>query len=75
MEVMSPGLQGTDNCEELLVIDVIVLFCWNEQLEEVGVGIPIAIGIGLEDGTGGVFGGIGGNGRGLGNVWEVKDRA
>ena len=52
IEVVSPGLQGTDDCEELLVIDVIVLFSRDEQLGEVGTGMPIAIGICLEeDGT------------------------
>ena len=43
VEVVSPGLQSTDDCEEFLVIDVIVLFCWDERLGEVGVGMPVAI--------------------------------
>ena len=30
MEVVPPGFQGMDNCEEFSVIDVIILFCWNE---------------------------------------------
>ena len=30
MDVASPGLQGMDNHEEFVVIDVIVLFSWNE---------------------------------------------
>ena len=30
MEVMSPGLQGSDDSEKLLVIDVVVLFSWDE---------------------------------------------
>ena len=43
MEVMSPGFQGADNSEEFSVIDVIVSFCWREQLGEVGAGVPFAI--------------------------------
>ena len=43
MEVMSPGFQGADNSKEFSVIDVIVSFCWREQLEEVGAGVPFAI--------------------------------
>ena len=43
VEVMSPGFQGADNGEELPVIDIIVLFCWDEQLGEVGAGVPVAI--------------------------------
>ena len=39
-----------------MVIDVIVLFSWDEQLREVGARIPITIGIALEeDGTRGVL--------------------
>ena len=30
MEVMLPGLQGMDNGEELLVVDIIVAFCWDK---------------------------------------------
>ena len=30
MEIVPPGLQGMYDCEEFLVIDVIVLFCWDE---------------------------------------------
>ena len=30
MKVMSLGLQGMDDCEELPVIDIIVLFCRNK---------------------------------------------
>ena len=40
---MSPGLQGMDNGKELPVVDIIISFYWDEQLEEVGTGLPIAI--------------------------------
>ena len=43
MEVMSPGLEGTDDCQEFLVIDIIVPFCWGEGLREVRTGMPFAI--------------------------------
>ena len=32
MEVMPPGLQGMDDCEELSVVDIVVAFRRNEQL-------------------------------------------
>ena len=52
MEIMSPGLQGADDGKEFLVIDVVVLFHWDEQLGEIGTGVSIAIGVSLEeDGT------------------------
>ena len=43
MEVMSPGFEGTDDCQEFSVIDIIVLFCWEEGLKEVRTGVPFAI--------------------------------
>ena len=56
MEIMSSGLQGTDNCKEFSVVDIVVSFCRNEQLREVGAGVPIPIGVGLEeDGTRGIL--------------------
>ena len=74
VEIVSPGLQGMDNCKELMVIDVVVLFSWNEQLEEVGAWVPVSIGIGLkEDGTRGILGGVGGDGKRLGEVGEMED--
>ena len=56
MEVMSPGLQGMDDGEELPVVDVIVSFCWDEQLGEVGAWVPVAVQVSLEeDGARGIF--------------------
>ena len=49
IEVMPPGFQSMDDYKELLVIDVVILFSWDEQLGEVGAGMPIAIGISLEE--------------------------
>ena len=57
-----------------MVIDVVISFCWDEQLEEVGAGVPIAIGISLEkDSTRGVFRGVDGNGERFREVWEMED--
>ena len=37
--------------------------------------MPVSIGISLEeDSTGHIFGSVGGNGKGSGKVWKVKDR-
>ena len=35
VEVVSLGLQGTDDGKEFLVIDVVIFFCWDERLREV----------------------------------------
>ena len=43
MEVMSPGFEGMDDCQEFSVIDIIVPFHWEEGLREVRTGMPFAI--------------------------------
>ena len=43
MEIMSPGFQGTDDCEKLSVVDIIVSFCRDERLREVGARVPVAV--------------------------------
>ena len=43
VEIMSLGLQGMDDCKKLLVIDVVVSFCWDERLREIGAGVPVAV--------------------------------
>ena len=74
MEIVSSGFQGTDNCKELPVIDVVVPLCRNERLREVGTRMPIAVGVCLEEnGARGVLRGIGGNGEGFGEVREMED--
>ena len=61
-----------DNGKEFLVIDVIVLLGGDEQLREVEAGMPVAIRVSLEkDGTGSILQGIGGNGKGFGEIGEV----
>ena len=74
MEVVSPGFQGTDDGEEFSVIDVVVSFRRRERLGEIGAGMPVTVGISLEeDGSGGIFGGVSCNGERGGEVGEVKD--
>ena len=52
MEVISPGFEGTDNCQQFVAIDIIILFCWREGLKKVRAGMPLAVQVGLEeDGT------------------------
>ena len=75
MEVMPPGLQGVDDCEEFLVIDVVVPFCRDEQLGKVGTGVLVTIGVCLEeDSAQGILRGIGGDSEGFGKVREMEDR-
>ena len=47
VEIMSPRLQGADDCEEFPVIDVIIAFSGDERLGKVGAGVPITIGVSL----------------------------
>ena len=74
VEVVLPGFQGMDNGKEFSVVDVVVLFCGRERLGEIGAGMPVTVGISLEeDGSGGIFGGIGRNGERGSEVRKVKD--
>ena len=43
MEVMSPGFEGMDNCQEFVVVDIIILFCWRKGLRKIGAGMPFAV--------------------------------
>ena len=74
MEVVAPGLQGANDGEEFSVIDIIVPFGRGEGLRQVGAGVPIAVGVGLEeDGARRMFRGVRGNSEGGGEIREVKD--
>ena len=43
-------------------------------MEKIGTRMPVTIGVCLkEDSTRGIFGGVGRNGEGSGDVWEVED--
>ena len=35
MEVMSPGFESMDNCQEFMVVDIIILFCQGKGLGKV----------------------------------------
>ena len=48
VEIVSPGLQSMDDCEEFLVVDVIVPFSQDKRLGEVGAGVPVTVWVGLE---------------------------
>ena len=43
VEVMSPGFEGMDDCQEFTVINIIVLFRQGEGLREVRTGMTFAI--------------------------------
>ena len=43
MEIMPPRLQGTDDSEEFPVIDIVVLFCRDKRLREIGTGMPVTV--------------------------------
>ena len=73
VEVVAPRFQGANDGEEFAIIDIVVAFGGGEGLREVGAGVPIATGVGLEeDGARRMFGGVRGNGEGGGEVREVK---
>ena len=71
---MMPGMETADDGKKFLAIDVIIVLGRGEQLGEVGAGVPVSIGVSLqEDTSGGVLGGIGGDGKGMGEVWEAEN--
>ena len=75
VEIVAPGFQGANNGEKFPVVNVVISFSGGEGLQEVRAGMPIAVGVGLkEDGTRHMFGGVRGDGKGDGEVGEVKDR-
>ena len=74
-EIVSPGIQGSHDCEEFSVIDVVVSFGWAERLREIGTGVPVAVDVSLEEySSRGVLRCIGGDGKGGGEVGELEDR-
>ena len=73
-EIMSPGIKGSHDCKEFVVIDVVVSLSWAERLGEVGTGVPVTVDVSLEEYTArGVLGCIGGNGEGGGEVRELEN--
>ena len=49
MKVVVPRFQGTDDCKEFSIVDVIVPLGKGERLGKVGAWMPITIRIGLEE--------------------------
>jgi len=49
MEVVSPGFEGVDDGKEFTIIDIVVSFCLGERLREVGTGVPVSVGVCLEE--------------------------
>ena len=43
VEVVSPGFEGTDDCQEFSIIHIVILFCWGEGLREVRTRVPFAV--------------------------------
>ena len=76
MEIMSPMIQGMDNSEELLIIDIVVPLCRGEHLREVGTGVKVTVIILLhEDSATGQERGISHNDERMTDIWEVKYRS
>ena len=74
MEIVAPRFQGANDGKEFAVIDIVVPFGGGEGLQQVGAGVPIAVGVSLEEnGARCVFRGVCGNSEGGGEVREVKD--
>ena len=74
MEIVAPRFQGANDGEEFVVIDIIVSFGGGEGLRQVGAGVPIAVGVGLEeDSARRVFRGVCGNSERGGEVGEVEN--
>ena len=48
LDVLVPFSKSKNDCKQFLVIDVIILFGWEESTREVGARMEIAIGVSLE---------------------------
>ena len=74
LEVVAPGSETSNDCKEFVIVDIVLSFSGGEQPGEVGVGVSVPISIGLQEDTSrGMFGGISGNGKGVGKVGETED--
>ena len=69
MKIVLPGLEGVGDHKQFVVVNVVVAFHKDEELEEIKVGMSVAVGVSLkEDSIRGVLGGISGNGKGFGEI-------
>ena len=74
MKIVAPRFQGADDGKEFAVIDIVIPFSGGEGLREVGAGMPVAIGVSLEEnGARCVLRGVCGDGKRGREVREVKD--
>jgi hypothetical protein len=44
-KVVTPLLQGMDDGEQFMVIDIVVLFCGTQCLQEISTGVQVSIGV------------------------------
>ena len=73
-EIVSPGIQGSHDCEEFSVVDIIVVLGWAERLREISTGVPISVDVSLEEyASRGMLGCVGGNGEGGREVGELEN--
>ena len=74
MEIVAPQFQGAEDGEELVIIDIVITLGGREGLQEIGAGVPVAVGVGLEkNSTGRIFRRISGNGERGGEIREVEN--
>ena len=75
LKVMPPSFQSVDDGEEFPIKDIIISFNGVEGLREVRTGMPIPVGISLEEnGSGSECGSVCGNGEGAGGIRKTKNR-
>ena len=48
-EIVSPGVEGSYDCKEFSVIDIIVALSRAERLREIGTGVPVTVDVSLEE--------------------------
>ena len=51
LELMSPMVEGTNDGKQLMIIDVVIPFGWDESLRKVHTGVKIAILVPLHEGS------------------------
>ena len=74
MEIVAPRFQGADDSKEFAVIDIVIPFSGGEGLREVGAGMPVTVGVSLEEnGARHMLRGVRGDGKRGREVREVKD--
>ena len=76
LEVVMSMIQGMDNSEEFLIIDIIVLFCQGEHLREICTGMKITVVILLHEyPPTGQERGIGHDNEGMSDIGKMEYRS